>query len=124
MKRHAQFLTLAAIGLACGPAFASSPDGLFMFFIFTPAATVIGVVALVFLISPAKPRSGFLAGLVLTIFGIANLVAGWSMWSRERLLAELGSGVWNNEAVTAGLFLAPIILSAALVLRHWPGRAA
>ena len=124
MKMHARLLILAAASLMPVPAFASNPDGIFIFFIFIPASLIIGSAALAFLLNPPKPQLGFRAGLVVTLLGILNLLGGWSMWSRERLFEEIRVGVWDHEALTAGIFIVPVVLSVALLLRNWSGRAA
>ena len=124
MKKQLQLLSLVVATLVSGPTFASNPDGIIISLVFIPASVIIGSAALAFLLSSLKPQSGFRAGAILTVLSLVNLGASWSMWSRERLFEELGAGVFDNIAITAGAFIVPVILSVALMLRHWSGRAA
>jgi hypothetical protein len=124
MKKPAQLLSFAIASLVPLPVFASNPDRLLIFFMFTPASLIIGAVALALLLNPLKPQTCFRTGLVLTGLGILNVLCGWSIWSRERLFEEIRTGVWDNEAITAGTFIVPVLLSAVLLIRNWHGRAA
>jgi hypothetical protein len=91
---------------------------------FLPLSAIISAVALGVLMAAAKPRFGFLAGVVLGSVSLLNLYGGWVFLSPRHLYEELRSGTLDNEFVMVGALVLPVVLSAALLVKHWSGRAA
>jgi hypothetical protein len=102
---------------------ASDFNSIFADLIFIPAHLILGAAALVFLVSGVQPRTGFIAGALLTPLAIINSLFVWSM-GRPRSIALEWQSNPLDVAISALVIALPVLLSGALLARYRHGHAA